>query len=271
MPLPKRLAEALATVKELPDEIRDALNGGVFFDNEGQFLASVEQKTKVKLTEAERKAKEGEKAAREKAVAEVCEKLGVTDPDEIDAIKAKLAEAAGQLNEVEKLRGSLTKAERDLVKANEENVALKTFRVAVVKDRAISPHIDKVHPDLRETVRENLVPKLVVNEKTDQALAPDGKDVGAYIDEMLKAKPLMRAPEYKPGAGSGPTGGKVEIPVAARPATPAAPAAAPAAQPVPGPASAPSSFNGTREDAAKLIGQILREKAEPTPAPSAGP
>ena len=210
MPLPKAIRDALAAKLKDGEAIPAELDSGIFFENEGDFLTTVEKKSKSKLTEADRKAANAAKEAREAALNEIFEKLGVTDPDQLDDFKGRLADAEGTRSELEKVKAELVKTQKESAKAigalTKVNDELLGFKTTHVKRGALSPHLSKIHPDLRDVVEENLLAKLAID--GDKVTGPEGKAIDSLIDEMIKAKPSLKAPDFKGGAATGPGGGK---------------------------------------------------------------
>lgn len=197
MALPKELLAALDAWKKGEGEFPDSLNHGSYFENDGVLQKVINGKLGP-----------AQKAARAEAEAQILEVLGIDDkdPEKLKDIKQKLAEAAGTLTEVEKLRSEKAKLEKEFLKGSERIKALEGFQVKVLKAQAIEPHLAKVNPDLRAFFRENLEGKLSID--GEKVFAPEGSDVGEFIDGLLKATPSLKAPETKAGAGTGPNGGK---------------------------------------------------------------
>ncbi len=211
MPIPKATKDKLEAWKAGAGEFPEELDAGVFFENEAAFMFQADRRLKPKLTEAEKKAANSAKEGREAALAEILQGLGVKDPDELSDIKARLAAADGTATELETLKANLSKTERESKKETErlskENAVLLGFKTTVLKDKAIAPHLAKIHPDMRDVISENLHGKLVID--GDKITLPEGKAIDAFVDELITAKPSLKAPDYKGGAGTKP-GGKAE-------------------------------------------------------------
>jgi len=211
MALPKELKKALqAKLKEgesLPDEFDDC----VYFPNEGAALAFAETKGKSRLKAAEDAASEAasKSKALEAQMADVLKGIGIDSPDKIDEFRTKFAEAQGSLTEVDKLKVQLKDASKNIEKLTAKNGELDGFRVRVLKDQAIDPHMAKIKPELRTIVKENILGKLALDEK-GTVTAPEGKAIDAFLEEMLKATPDLKAPDFKAGPGTGPGGGKTD-------------------------------------------------------------
>lgn len=193
MPISKALKDALAAWKEGKGEFPDALDSGVFFDSEAGFVKAAEEKSKPHA----RKAAEAKQA-------ELLAALGITDPAQLEEIKAKLAVTDTSLSEAERLKAENSKQAKELAKRDKAIEELTGFRSTVVKGNALDSHLAKIHPDLRAMVRENVLGKLTIGEG-DKVLGPEGKEPGAYIDELIKATPTLKAPDYKSG-GAGTSG-----------------------------------------------------------------
>lgn len=210
MALPKALRDKLSNLLKDGAELPKELDDGVFFENEGDFLATVEKKTKPKLTAAEQRASQAAKEARESAVAEIVERLGLTDPDQIEAIKDRLAEADGTRTEAEKLKADLAKLQKETAKAlsavTKERDELLGHRQTQMKREALTPHLAKIHPDFRDMVEENLMTKIAIVE--GKVVGPEGKAPEVLVADMLAAKPSIKAPDFKGGAGTTPNGDK---------------------------------------------------------------
>jgi TolA-binding protein len=239
MALPKELTAALDAWKKGEGEFPEALNHGSFFENDGVLQKVINGKLGP-----------AQKAARAEAEAQILELVGVNDPEQLKEIKQKLAEAAGTVTEVEKLRSTNTKWEKEHAKANERIKELEGFKVKVLKAQAIEPHLAKVHPDFRALVRENLEGKLRID--GEKVLAPEDADVGSFLDGMLKATPSLKAPDFQAGAGTGPSGGKSKQGAAATTGNGAAAAAGAGGQP-----------NGVvqPQDFGSLFSTVMKEKA----------
>jgi alanyl-tRNA synthetase len=203
MALPKELTAKIKALLKPDAELPPELEAGNFFESDDALAAFVAKKTGSKVSEAERKAQLAAKEAREAALAEVFEKMGVKDAEQIEEIKAKLAAAEGTLTEAEKLKGENAKLAKEFKKLQDSNAELAGFKVTVTKRQALDPHLSRIHSEMRDLVTDTLLPKLVIDEK-GTVTAPEGKAIDAYLDEMIKAKPILKAPDYKSGAGTGP-------------------------------------------------------------------
>src|ERR1044071_3983543 len=100
--------------------------------------------------------------------------MGVKDAEQIEEIKAKLAAAEGTLTEAEKLKGDHKKALKELEKRDALIAELSGFKVTVTKQKALDPHLSKIHSEMRDLVTDTLLPKLVIDEK-GTVTAPEGK------------------------------------------------------------------------------------------------
>lgn len=212
MPLPKALRDLIAGKLKEGESLPAELESGVFFEDEGAFLAAADKKSRSKVTEAEKNAEKRAREARETALNEIFEKLGVTDPEQLEEIKGKLADAEGTRDRAAKLEADLNKLSKESKKAldalTKERDELLGFKTTHVKRSALSPHLAKIHPDFRDIVEENLLGKLAID--GEKITAPEGKEIAAYVDEIIKAKPSLKAPDFQRGAGTGPNGGKAQ-------------------------------------------------------------
>lgn len=195
MGLSKAHLAALESWKKGEGEFPEALNAGQFFDNDDHLNRVVQSKLGPAA-----------KAARDKLQAEMLEALGITDPEELQGIKTKLAEAAGTLTEVEKLRANDTKKDKEIAKLIERNKTLEGFQVKVLKNQAIEPLLVKIDEKFRPAARRLIEIDLKVD--GEKVVGPEGAEVGAFVEEFLKTNPAFKAPETKAGAGTGPNGGK---------------------------------------------------------------
>ncbi len=93
---------------------------------------------------------------------------------------------------------------KELAKSAKANEELSGFKTTVVKTQALDPHLAKVAPGLRMLVKENWLSKLTVGDD-GKVVAPEGKELGAYVDEQIKANQDLKAPDYKVG-GAGTSG-----------------------------------------------------------------
>jgi hypothetical protein len=173
----------------------DFLEKGLFFDNDDHFKRVVDSKLAPET-----------KKAREKLQAELLDALGITDPEELGSVKQKLAEAAGTVTEVEKLRADNAKLTKELTKVGEKFKDLEGFKVQVLKGRAIDPLLVKIDEKLRPAARRLIEIDLRVD--GDKIVGPEGAEVSKFVDEFLESNPAFKAAETKSGAGTGPNGGK---------------------------------------------------------------
>jgi len=209
MPLPKSLFIALKPFlkDDSEEKARELFEPVVAFENEGQFLEASEKKAKPKLTAAEEKRAKEVKEARESVLAEFLAKHNIKDPDEIDEWRTKLAAAEGTLTEFDKLKGELKERDKKLAKLEKDNGELVGFKTTHLKRSALTPHMAKIHPDLRDELESAWMSSLVIDDKGNVTF-PEGKAIESVIDEKVKAKPSLKAPDYKAGAGTGSGTGK---------------------------------------------------------------
>jgi hypothetical protein len=209
MPISKELKAALDAWKAGTGEYPAELDNGVFFRNEGAYLDDVGKKSK---------SREGK--AREEATADFLARLGLTNPEEIESVKAALEKSGVLKTEVEKVKGDLAKY-ADEIKKRDATIAekdkaigdLSGFKTKVLKTEALTPHLAKIAPDFRDLVSENLLGKIAVDE-AGKIAGPEGKDISALVDDLIKAKPSLKAPDFKPAPGTKPTTEKPNLPFA---------------------------------------------------------
>ena len=199
MPITKELKAALDAWKAGTGEYPSELDAGVFFPNEGAYHFDVDKKSK---------GREGK--GREQATAEFLARLGLTDPAEIESVKEALEKSGALKTEAEKIRAELAKhvdeiKKRDATIAEKDKAIgdLSGFKTQVQKQKALAPHLAKLGEAFRGMFEENLLSKITID--GDKILAPEGKEIGAYIDDFLKANPALKAADFKPGAGTKPT------------------------------------------------------------------
>lgn len=193
MPLSKEVKAALEAWKKGEGEFPAALDSGMFFDDEKVFLDAAGKRFDGKVRQAA-------KEAQEKATATLLEQLGVSDPAQIAEIKERLAASDATATEAQKLSLEVKRLGRELEKEKGNAQGLLGFKIEVLKDRALSPLLGKIHPDFRDLVRENLSAKLTVD--GDKIMGPEGKDPEALVEALLKQKPALKAPEIKEGSGT---------------------------------------------------------------------
>ncbi len=198
MALSKTIKAALDAWKEGKGEFPDALETGSHFDNDGAYLASWEPR-----------AKKREQAAREAATAELLEKLGITDPAEIEQIKAKLDESGAAKTEVEKLKAMNDKTAKELAKEQKRTADLTGKLQGVAKRDALMPFAGRVRST--KALSAMLEHQLVVGED-GTVTGPEGKTVEALVDELLKTESYLANPDFKAGAGTGSAQPKVKVP-----------------------------------------------------------
>lgn len=188
MALSKATKAALDAWKEGKGEFPESLEAGVHFENDGAFMSAVDSK-----------AKKREQAAREAATAELLEKLGITDPAEIEQIKAKLDASGAAQTEVEKLKVNHDKAAKELVKEKARTADLTTKLQGIAKRDALSVFAPRVRS--QKALAALLEGQLVVGD--DGAVTgPEGKSVESMVDELLKTEEYLKSPDFKEGAGT---------------------------------------------------------------------
>ena len=163
----------------------------VSFDTEGDFLHAVDKKAAQKVRAAE-------KTARDAVLAE----LGVEGDDDIAALKALRDTSTKSKTELEQLASANKKLARDLEAAQKAAAELQGFKIKTVKDGALRKHAGKVR-DFDD---------LIAHVSSKVTILDDGsvdeKSLEAEVESLLKAKPHLKAPDFKAGAGTQPHGTK---------------------------------------------------------------
>ncbi len=205
MPLPKELKAKLRGLLKDGAELPEELDELVVFPNEGAFLEAADKKGKAKLTAAEAKASEARRAAEESAtkLTDILKDIGVESPDKLEEFKTKFAQASGTMTEYDKLKGDHAKVLKDFDKLQKSHADVLQFKVNHQKRTALEPHLAKIHPDLRDDLGGAWLRDLVADDKGENFTFPGGKDIASFIDEKLKTKPSLKAPDFKGGAGTG--------------------------------------------------------------------
>lgn len=198
MALSKAIKAALDAWKEGKGEFPDALDAGVHFDNDGAYLASLEPK-----------AKKREQAAREAATAELLEKLGITDPAEIETIKAKIDASGAAATEADKLKLSAEKTAKELAKSQKANADLVGKLQGLAKRDALMPYANRVRDP--EALSMFVTPHLDVSED-GTVTGKDGKSIEDIVTGVLTAKDYLKNPDFKAGPGTKPGVTKVQGP-----------------------------------------------------------
>lgn len=140
------------------------------------------------------------KEAAEKARREVLALLEVDDVSDIDAIKAKIAEGAGALDETSKLKGEYSKLQKEHAKLAKSAQELASFRTKVRKGEAMSPHAKEFRA--AADLDAYLGPRLI-EDAEGNIVGSDGKSaVADVVKAVLDEHPHLRAPGFKPGAGT---------------------------------------------------------------------
>jgi hypothetical protein len=202
MPLPKALLAKLKPFLKDDADVSELFEPVVAFENEGQFLEASEKKAKPKLTAAEERRAKEVKEAREAVLTEFLTKHNIKDADEIDEWRSKLAAAEGNLSEFDKLKTDHGKTLKELEKERKLTGDLTVFKVTHQKRAALTPHMAKIHPELRDELEGAWLGSLTIDDK-GVVTFPEGKTIESVIDEKIKAKPSLKAPDYKAGAGTG--------------------------------------------------------------------
>lgn len=163
-------------------------------------------KTKAEFhAEIERKTKSAVRAAVDEANKALLEKLGVESEDDLPAIVEGVKKSKQAVSDSDKLKGDYAKLEKKHNAAVEQVASLSQWRESAIKGRAISAYQSKT-VDL-ETLTLLVGSKIVIRDD-DSVSGPDGKALDDVVEEILKAKPFLKAADHVGGAGTKPGGGK---------------------------------------------------------------
>jgi hypothetical protein len=176
-----------------PDPTEEKDKPEVVFKTKGEYLHLLDQEVKKRVEKATK-----ETAA--KARADVLASLELDDDEDLGEVKTRLATSKKAKGEVEVLTAAQKKLESKLRESEKTISELSGFKDQTLRAKALSPHATKFRDP--EDMQVHLSSRLVLAED-GTAAAPDGTDLGAYIDKFLEAKPHLRAAEFKPGTGTG--------------------------------------------------------------------
>jgi hypothetical protein len=200
MPLPKGIKAALDAWKASTGEFPAELDDGVFFPNDGAFMAEVGKKAKGR-----------EAQAREAATAEFLSRLGLTDPAEIEAVKETLDKTGVLKTEADKTKGELAKAIKAIEDSRKETEMIKAANVELLgkikgttRRSALSAFAAQVVD--HEALTMFVEPLLDVSDDGTVTVKSDPKKtIAELVAETLKAKPYLKNPTFKEGTGTKPT------------------------------------------------------------------
>jgi hypothetical protein len=140
------------------------------------------------------------KEAAEKARREVLALLEVDDVSDIDAIKAKIAEGAGALDETSKVKSEFSKLQKEHAKLQKSAQEMASFRTKVKKGEAMLPHAKAFRA--AADLDAYLGPRLM-EDAEGNIIGSDGKTaVADVVKAVLDEHPHLRAPDFKAGAGT---------------------------------------------------------------------
>lgn len=174
-----------------PDD-KDESKPAVSFKTEGEFLHAVEQRSKKALDKAVA-------AAAAKARADVLAGLELDEDENLDEVKTRLASSKKSKSEVDALTQKATKYEKQLKDAEKAINELSGFKDRTIRAEALSSFAVKFRDP--EDMHVHLASKLLIGDD-GKATAPDGGEVGKWVDSFLEGKPHLRAGDFKPGAGT---------------------------------------------------------------------
>jgi len=197
MPLPKEIKSQLDAWKAGTGEFPEALDHGVFFPNDGAFMAEVGKKLKGR-----------ESQAREAATAKFLSDLGLTDESEIAAVRETLEKSGALKTETDKVRGELAKALKlldDTKKEVETHKGLAAQHSEKLKGLAKRDALMKFAPQVvdPDALSMFISPNLEVADDGTVTVKGDGKkSLDDVVAETLKAKPYLKSPTFKDGTGT---------------------------------------------------------------------
>lgn len=170
----------------------------ITFKTKGEFHAEVARKTKAEVTKATETLRQ-----------ELLGKLGIESDEDIEAFKVRVEKAKTVVGETDGLKNAIEKANKKIKALEEGNQGLVGWKHSALKKEAVAKYAQRV-ADL-ELFQMYLEPKIVINDD-DTVTGPHGKSLDDVVEDMLKAKPILKAPDFKPGAGTTPGGGKTAAP-----------------------------------------------------------
>lgn len=165
----------------------------ITFDSEAQFLHAVAKR-----------AEQSTRAAVAAARAETFAALGIEGEDEIPALKA-LREVSGKTKtEAEQLASANKKLLAELSEARKAADDLKAYKTTTIRDSALRKHAGKFRDF------DDLVAHASGRVQVGEDGTVDEKALEAEVESLLKAKPHLRATDFRGGAGTTPHGGRTE-------------------------------------------------------------
>lgn len=184
----------------------------VAFKSEGEYLASVEARSKGMINKAVTKAVDATRA-------EILGALGVESVEELAGVKERLATTEKQVSEAEKLKAAHDRANRDLEKERKRSGELTTRLHGIAKRDALTPFIGQVVD--AEVFTMLLDPHLEVDDE-GSVHVKDGRALENVVEDLLKKREYLKRPAAREGAGTAATEPRARATEAARAATPAA-------------------------------------------------
>jgi len=163
----------------------------VTFDTEAAFLHAVGER-----------AKQATRAAVAAAKAETFAALGIESEDEIPAIKAMRESSGKTKTEADVLSQANKRLAAELAESRKVAEGLMAYRTTTIRDSALRKHAGKFR-DFDDLVAHASA-RVVVGDDG----AVDEKALEVEVENLLKAKPHLRATDFKGGAGTTATGGR---------------------------------------------------------------
>jgi hypothetical protein len=175
------------------------------FEGDGEFFQGARNALKDEF-------KKAATDAASKTRTELLAKLGLEDDDDLEKVGETFKSGKQAKTELDKA----ISANKKLTSALEEKTAaiekLTGFRSSALKGKALAPFAKRFRdPEDAETF---LSGRLTVSDD-DKVTGPEGAKVDSLVDELLKAKPHLKNPDWKEDAGAGTKGsGKKTAPPA---------------------------------------------------------
>ena len=163
----------------------------VQFKSDGEYLASVEKRSRPMITKAV-----------EAARSEIFAALGVESADELAGLKEALESSKAKVSEAEKLKAAHDKGQRELEKERKRSEGLSGRLIKIAKRDALLPYVGQVvDPEVFTMLLED---KLEVDEEGAVSVK-DGKALENVVEDLLKKRDYLRKPAAKDGAGTAAT------------------------------------------------------------------
>jgi hypothetical protein len=162
----------------------------ITFKTEADFLREIERKTKSATAKAAEEAKRA-----------LLEQLGLESDEDVPSIVETVKKSKTAATEADKLRSAFTKLEKEHKNTQEINGVLLNWKHTALKQGVLNAYASKT-VDL-EILAALVAPKLVIGDD-DSVTGPNGVSVEEMVNGIFKAKPLLKAPDNTPGAGTKP-------------------------------------------------------------------